>query len=133
VVLCRMLRGVGRTVAGLGIVALLLAACATPTSPLVPAPHASYPPQPGSLSDATVCAAFNRTVSATMHPLSSYTSFAKLAAQALDAEIRSPAETLVRESRDNPSFNVAGSKDFYAIGSVCVAKGLTPKYWAELA
>jgi hypothetical protein len=68
-----------------------------------------------------------------MHPLSSYTSFAKLAAQAQDVRIRSAAETLVRVSRDNPSFNVAGSKGFYAIGSVCVAKGLTPKYWAELA
>lgn len=67
-----------------------------------------------------------------MHTLSSYASFAKLAAQAQDVEIRGPAEALVRESRDNPNFNVAGSKDFHEIGSVCVAKGLTPKDWAEL-
>ncbi len=67
-----------------------------------------------------------------MHPLSSYTSFAKLATQAQDIEIGTAAESLVRESRDNPSFDVAGSKDFHDIGTACVAKGLTPKYWAEL-
>jgi hypothetical protein len=111
-------------VAVLGMACLILVACeSTPTAIVTPLP---------SFSDAFVCAAFNRTVSPTMHPLSSYASFAKLAAQAQDVEIRSAAETLVRESRDNPSFNVAGSKDFHDIGAVCVAKGLTPKYWAEL-
>jgi hypothetical protein len=68
-----------------------------------------------------------------MHLLSSYDSFAKLAAQAQDVKIRNAAETLARESRDDPSFNMEGTKDFYVIGAACVAKGLTPKYWAELA
>ena len=116
------------------VTALAVAACATATSPLVPAPHALRPPHPANtLSDATVCAVFNRTVSPTQHLLSSYASFASLAVKAQDVEIRSAAEALVRESRDDPNFNVAGSKDFYDIGTVCVAKGLTPKYWAELA
>ncbi len=116
----------------LGLACPILAACgSTPTAIVTPLPHPSHPPRPG-FSDAFVCAAFNRTVSPTMHNLSSYASFAKLAAQAQDVEIRSAAETLVRESRDKPSFNVAGSKDFHDIGAACVAKGLTPKYWAEL-
>jgi hypothetical protein len=131
---CRIAPGVVRTGAVLGIAVVALAACgSTPYATVTPLPHSSHPPRPDSLSAATVCAAFNRAASPTMHLLSSYASFAKLAAQAGDVEIRSAAETLVRDSGDNPNFNVEVSKNFYDIGTVCVAKGLTPKYWAELA
>ena len=113
---------------------LILAACgSTPRATVAPPlPRSGHPPRT-SLSDAVVCAAFNRMASPTMHPLASYASFAKLAAQARDAEIRRAAEALVRESRHDPIFDATGSKDFSEIGTACVAKGLTPKYWMELA
>jgi len=109
----------------------ILAGCgSTHRATVAPPLLASHPPRP-SLSDTFVCAAFNRTVSPTLRG-PSYASFAKLAVQAQDVEIRSDAETLVAGSHGNPNFNLAGSKDFHDIGGVCVGMGLTPRYWYEL-
>jgi len=116
----------------LGVAGFILTGCgSTPMAKVTPPPHPSHIPRP-ALSDAFVCAAFNRTVSPTLHHYS-YAAFARLAEQAQDVGIRTDAEALIRDDRSNPNVIVPGSKYFYDIGSECVAKGLTPKYWADLA
>ena len=81
-------------------------------------------------SEAAVCKAFNAASGPLAVSDSIETSFAKLAAAARNADVRREGRALLRYHE--PSEAMA-SKSFFSIGAACVARGFTPKDWAELA
>jgi hypothetical protein len=87
---------------------------------------ASIPPNRHTVTEATVCRAFNAAASSVAHN-SDGGGFPRLAARAKDPEIRRAGKELLEEHLGD------GSRPFYQIGAVCVAKGLTPKDWPDLA
>jgi len=102
------------TVVGIGLV---LAGCGRGT--------ATPPVNRYTVSDATVCKAFNSAASPLLHSDSVYPTLAKLAADARDADIRRAGEALWDHKGED-------GEAFHRIGAACVAQGLTPKDWPEL-
>ena len=107
---------------------LVLTACGT-----IQADHTGPPPPAPGVSTATVCAPFDQASSPLAHRISDQDALADLAARATDSQIRALGEALVRQRDGHPDGVVVGGKAFSDLGAICVAKGLTPKHWAELA
>jgi hypothetical protein len=91
---------------------------------------ASPAAQRHTVTTTAVCRAFDAASSPLGHSGSVDTALVKLAVLAKDASIRSAGSVL---QQDHQGTSVEGTKPFYRIGAICVAKGLTPKDWAELA
>jgi hypothetical protein len=86
--------------------------------------------RPVGFSDKIVCTAFNRAASPVLQTRSSEEKYAKTMANASDPELRKLGESLVHEGDHGGDIFPAGNP-FDEIGSICVAKGLTPKYWSQ--
>ncbi len=108
---------------------LVLAACGSIQTQHTGPPH----PLSHMVSDPTICAAFNRASSPLAHRSSAQDALAVLAARATDPEIRAQGARLLQQARGHPDAIAIGGKAFFTVGTICVAKGLTPKDWAELA
>ena len=102
---------------------LVLAGCGNGSA------SSSQPVNPYTVSDAAVCRAFNTVSSPLEKPTSVAISFAKLAATARDANIRQEGKALLRY---HEPLAALASRSFFEIGATCVARGFTPKDWAEL-
>jgi len=105
-------------------VCLVLAGCgggSTSSSP----PGSRY-----TVTDTAVCRAFNASIGPLQKPISFEASFAKLAATARNADIRREGKALLRYHEPAAALS---SKSFFEIGATCVARGFTPKDWAEAA
>jgi hypothetical protein len=97
----------------------IMASCATS--------GASLPANRYTVTEVTVCRAFNSAASPVAHLNSIDPVLARLAAHAKDPDIRRAGKELLQEHVGDES------KPFYQIGAICVAKGLTPKDWPDLA
>jgi hypothetical protein len=85
-----------------------------------------------TITEAAVCKAFTlAAIPVPWHLTLRFQAVEKVAERAKNTDIRRAGRALLK---DHEAVTIEeGSKPWYQIGSICVAKGLTPKDWAESA